>query len=65
MPTGGIGPANLAGYLRRPNVIACGGSWIAPVEVVEAGHFALVAERAREATEIVRVTRADQSFHAK
>jgi len=65
MPTGGIGPANLAGYLRQPNVIACGGSWIAPVEVVEAGQFALVAERAREATEIVRVTRATRLFSAK
>ena len=27
VPTGGIGPANLAAYLAQPNVVACGGSW--------------------------------------
>ncbi len=28
VPTGGIGPANLAAYLAEPNVLACGGSWL-------------------------------------
>jgi len=59
MPTGGIDPSNLADYLRQPNVVACGGTWIAPPDVVEAGDFATVAQHAREAAEIVRATRAD------
>lgn len=29
LPTGGICPENLARYLALPNVLACGGSWIA------------------------------------
>ncbi len=28
LPTGGIGISNLKEYLRRPNVFACGGSWM-------------------------------------
>ena len=30
IPTGGIGPSNLASYLAFPRVVACGGSWLAP-----------------------------------
>lgn len=64
MPTGGIGPSNLAEYLGQPNVVACGGTWIAQADVVDAGDFATVAERAREAAAIVRTTRAEP-LHAK
>lgn len=40
VPTGGIGPANLAGYLALPNVAAVGGSWMVPRDLVTAGDFA-------------------------
>lgn len=62
MPTGGIDPSNLADYLRQPNVIACGGTWMAPADIVDAGRFEVVAERAREAAGIVQATRGAQGI---
>jgi 2-dehydro-3-deoxyphosphogluconate aldolase/(4S)-4-hydroxy-2-oxoglutarate aldolase len=59
MPTGGVDPANLADYLAQPNVIACGGTWIAPPAIVAAADFETMALRAREAVAIVRSTRAE------
>ena len=58
VPTGGIGPANLASYLALPSVAAVGGSWMVAPELVAAGDFdaierltadavALAAEAAR------------------
>lgn len=38
-PTGGIGPKNAMDYLKLPNVICVGGSWVAPDEMVEAGRW--------------------------
>lgn len=58
MPTGGIDPVNLVEYLAQPNVIACGGTWIAPPAVVAAGDFETMALRAREAVGLVRSSRA-------
>jgi 2-dehydro-3-deoxyphosphogluconate aldolase/(4S)-4-hydroxy-2-oxoglutarate aldolase len=59
MPTGGVDPTNLADYLAQPNVIACGGTWIAPPAVVAAADFESMAQRAREAVAIVRSSRAE------
>ncbi|MEE6287017.1 bifunctional 4-hydroxy-2-oxoglutarate aldolase/2-dehydro-3-deoxy-phosphogluconate aldolase [Georgenia sp. MJ173] len=39
VPTGGIGPANLADYLAIDAVAAIGGSWMAPRDLVAAGRF--------------------------
>ena len=39
IPTGGIGPNNLAEYLAFPKVLACGGSWMAPKALIDAGEF--------------------------
>lgn len=39
IPTGGVGPKNLVDYLDLPNVVACGGSWMAPTELIDAGEF--------------------------
>jgi 2-dehydro-3-deoxyphosphogluconate aldolase/(4S)-4-hydroxy-2-oxoglutarate aldolase len=49
-PTGGIDQANLAAYLAVPNVVAVGGSWVAPKAAVAAGDFARVTELARLAS---------------
>ena len=46
LPTGGIGPANLASYLAFPRVLACGGSWMAPNDLIAAERF----DRIRDAT---------------
>ena len=48
VPTGGVGPKNLADYLSIPAVAAVGGSWMVPRDRVKAGDFdgirALTAE---------------------
>ena len=48
-PTGGINGENAAFYLALRNVIAVGGSWVAPPEAVSAGDFAGITARARAA----------------
>lgn len=53
VPTGGIGPDNLADYLAVPSVIACGGSWLVPQAAIRGGRFDEVERLAREARELV------------
>ncbi len=49
MPTGGIRPDNLPAYAAIDEVFAVGGTWIAPRDVLAAGRFEIVTERARNA----------------
>ena len=49
MPTGGINPENLSSYLRDPNVIACGGSWMVPAGQISAGDFDGIRKNVRSA----------------
>ena len=44
VPTGGVGPANLAEYLALPTVVAVGGSWMVPPDVVAARDQARLTE---------------------
>jgi 2-dehydro-3-deoxyphosphogluconate aldolase/(4S)-4-hydroxy-2-oxoglutarate aldolase len=48
-PTGGVSGENAAEYLRIPNVIAVGGSWVAPPHAIAAGDFTGIGARARAA----------------
>jgi 2-dehydro-3-deoxyphosphogluconate aldolase / (4S)-4-hydroxy-2-oxoglutarate aldolase len=48
-PTGGINGENAASYLALPNVIAVGGSWVAPAQAIAAGDFEAITARARVA----------------
>ena len=48
-PTGGIDGKNVAAYLGCPNVLAVGGSWVAPKDAIAAGDFARITQLAREA----------------
>lgn len=48
-PTGGITDRNIGAYLGCPNVLAVGGSWVAPKDAVVAGDFARIRELARAA----------------
>lgn len=57
MPTGGITRANIGGYLDMPRVVACGGSWMAPSDWIEAKEF----ERVRnETAQVVKLLRGDE-----
>lgn len=53
IPTGGVDASTLAEYLAMPNVLACGGSWLANERVVREKAFDELARRAREAVEVV------------
>jgi 2-dehydro-3-deoxyphosphogluconate aldolase/(4S)-4-hydroxy-2-oxoglutarate aldolase len=52
VPTGGIDAGNLTEYLRLPNVIACGGSWMVAPSLVREGRFEEIEQLAREALAI-------------
>lgn len=48
-PTGGIGPANMMDYLNQPNVVAIGGSWLAPAPAIAGKDWNAITELARAA----------------
>jgi 2-dehydro-3-deoxyphosphogluconate aldolase/(4S)-4-hydroxy-2-oxoglutarate aldolase len=52
VPTGGINEDTLARYLALPNVLACGGSWLADAESLARGRFDEIAERVRRAVDL-------------
>lgn len=52
IPTGGVSPANLADFLAIPAVLACGGSWLTPANLIQQGDFEGVSKLAREAVSI-------------
>ena len=51
-PTGGVTPENARDYLKLPNVVCVGGSWVAPADALKAGDWARVEALAREAAAI-------------
>ncbi len=53
MPTGGIMPDNLHRYLALPSVIACGGSWMVPSDLIEQGDWPGLTTLIREAVTLV------------
>jgi 2-dehydro-3-deoxyphosphogluconate aldolase / (4S)-4-hydroxy-2-oxoglutarate aldolase len=57
VPTGGIGLADVPAYLANPNVLAVGGSWVAPVPLVRDGHFEEIARLAAAAAQAVAACR--------
>ncbi len=53
-PTGGVTPALAEAYLKLPNVLCVGGSWIAPADAVAAGDWARIEALARAAAALPR-----------
>lgn len=53
-PTGGIDGKNVAAYLACPNVLAVGGSWVAPKDAITSGDFSRITQLAREAAALRR-----------
>lgn len=49
-PTGGVSETSFTELLALPNVAMVGGSWLAPLADIEAGRWALVTQRAQQAT---------------
>jgi len=50
-PTGGVSLENMADYLRLPNVLCVGGSWVAPAKAIAAGDWGTIERLARQAFE--------------
>ena len=59
IPTGGIKAHNLAEYLALPNVVACGGSWMATGSMISEGKFDEITRLSREARAIVQRARGE------
>lgn len=59
IPTGGIKAHNLAEYLVLPNVVACGGSWMATGSMIFEGKLDEITRLSREARAIVQRARGE------
>ncbi|MCT4370611.1 bifunctional 4-hydroxy-2-oxoglutarate aldolase/2-dehydro-3-deoxy-phosphogluconate aldolase [Yangia mangrovi] len=53
-PTGGVSMKNVGDYLSLKNVLCCGGSWVAPKELMQAGDWDGIVALAREAAALPR-----------
>ncbi|ASK56475.1 ketohydroxyglutarate aldolase [Vibrio tarriae] len=48
MPTGGINPNNAQEYLALKSVVACGGTWMVPTDLMDKGDWDALAKLVRE-----------------
>lgn len=51
-PTGGLNPQNVESYLKLPNVLCAGGSWVTPSEHLKAGNWAAIEQLAGAASKL-------------
>ncbi len=58
IPLGGVNAANLATYLQAPDVLAVGGSWLAPADLLRTQNWGAITQRAAEARRIAAGARA-------
>lgn len=54
IPLGGINANQLGAYLADPSVLAVGGSWIAPRQIIAKSDWSTVIDRATESRRIVK-----------
>ena len=57
IPTGGVGPANLADFAASPTVHAVGGSWVCPKGDITAHNYEKIETLCREARQVIEATR--------
>ena len=57
MPTGGVNTSNLADYLSVPEVVCCGGTWVAPKDALKASDYAAIERLAADAAAMVKRVR--------
>lgn len=53
MPTGGVKLSNLKDYLAIPQVVACGGTWVAPTDAIRANDWKAIAKSIRETCQLI------------
>jgi 2-dehydro-3-deoxyphosphogluconate aldolase/(4S)-4-hydroxy-2-oxoglutarate aldolase len=61
IPLGGVSASNAEPYLRDSNVLALGGSWLGPKNLVAQKDWAAITRLAEEASTIVKRVREDQA----
>ncbi|NNN45549.1 MULTISPECIES: bifunctional 4-hydroxy-2-oxoglutarate aldolase/2-dehydro-3-deoxy-phosphogluconate aldolase [Vibrio] len=54
MPTGGVNIINLSNYLSIPEVVCCGGTWIAPADRITANDWDAIAENVQNTIETIK-----------
>lgn len=54
MPTGGVKLSNVADYLSVPEIICCGGTWIAPKDAIKNDDWATIEKLASEASALAK-----------
>ena len=57
MPTGGVNLKNLGDYAACPIIAACGGSYMCPDKLIEAGAWDEITELCKQSVEIVKEAR--------
>lgn len=57
MPTGGVNLSNVGQYLAVPEIVACGGTWIAPRSAVAEGRWDEIERLASDAAALVKKVR--------
>jgi 2-dehydro-3-deoxyphosphogluconate aldolase/(4S)-4-hydroxy-2-oxoglutarate aldolase len=53
MPTGGVSPKNVNDYLSLGAVLACGGTWMVPNDLIESGNWDELATLVRQVADII------------
>ena len=53
MPTGGVSLKNVDEYLSIPSVLACGGTWMVPTNLIDEGRWNELGKLVRDAVEFV------------
>lgn len=53
MPTGGVSPKNVNDYLAIPSVLACGGTWMVPNDLIDNEQWDELAKLVREVAGII------------
>jgi 2-dehydro-3-deoxyphosphogluconate aldolase/(4S)-4-hydroxy-2-oxoglutarate aldolase len=54
LPTGGINIGSLRSYIDLPNVIACGGSWTVPKDLIAKGKFGEIKQLIEKTLSIIK-----------
>ncbi|MCD7756156.1 MAG: bifunctional 4-hydroxy-2-oxoglutarate aldolase/2-dehydro-3-deoxy-phosphogluconate aldolase [Firmicutes bacterium] len=57
MPTGGVNLKNLPEYAASPIIAACGGSYMCPDKLIEAGEWDQITDLCKKSVEIVKEAR--------
>ncbi|QSA20368.1 keto-hydroxyglutarate-aldolase/keto-deoxy-phosphogluconate aldolase, partial [Vibrio furnissii] len=53
MPTGGVNPNNVKNYLAIPAVLACGGTWMVPNDLIDNEKWDELAALVKEVAGII------------